>query len=509
MRAPRCKIIPLADLSSGLKNISRRSGGSSGTWSHRQSDGTPSTSLGKAETKRNVSDYTATLYPAANLPINITGLEARFLTPVSVFSPRTKYYETHVFSNPIIHSEPEKDRLPDLPVHQLSVSSTWRSLKVTHAELLHLIQDSFRIGLESLLRDKLWDNYLQDQREGLFTECGTSYSVSFHCEELVDFVWNELEHFSRYRNVSRIDLQELVFLYFRSCDCLEENDDEEDVAIDFSLRIHPGRETLDAEIVTKLDFITVTSVDLHLHEGAKIDIIPKYNQGASFNAVKQIIKYELHPPIDWLSWTGFGWVGVVPDGLAKTGYIKLGIRGTSTEYAGHIALEKVVRASLTLQVLPSVPVPAKFPPMKAASLRGKTTPMCRPFKSLRRNTINWRDKPKRKVFDIWKWPTIDFMSERNPHADKTDRGSPSNASNAGISPTSIDRTTTSSIGTWITESNLTSLSPIYPTIHHSRVLEEWNLDWSGRDEAEQRHENSDATMGLDRNNYVGLTSDLD
>lgn len=318
-------------------------------------------------------------------PLNIQWLSHDQFSPSDMYRPVVRVY-------PAPYSRGTKDAnimdyLRSAPLFEyIDVTTTWKGMSLTDAEVLFLIHQVFKTSLESVLLEHLRNFHQQLQEEA--SRCRTRQIYSSTLIRQMNFSRGHLMQtmiwMLRPRGNWDVYLR-LLPLYLSTCDCLKqvEGDESQDTAIEVRICYTedswylnpPGPVVEPAWIPDRLD---LGQVQQFQREGQELIIMPYYyTQSFSEEKDKDVqISYNITSSQSWLSWDDSigGFKGILPmyselqgrddrrhkvypaspeDSYAILNILRIDLKALVTK--GRLPgprLERTLRARLTFKIIP-------------------------------------------------------------------------------------------------------------------------------------------------------------
>jgi len=321
--------------------------------------------------------------------VAIHGLSSGILGPLDFCVPVIRTYP----SDPNISKEPyygpgsPGSRCPS--VQHVNMTTVWNGMRYTEARELYRIHKAFIMTLERILASELWKIYQRQDSipdvgygEDLYTS-GVVRGISFCRNQLVEEMADCLYSSKEDMLVGQLGLMRL---YLAASDCLvscenHPRDTSITVRVYHDHRSHVPRPVVEAAWIA--DSITFKNLNETPREGQEFAIIPQYQSNSAFGSSRfpSNIRYTIesqNTPLSWLVWDDrvAGFKGVVPmysdlrnnDGHSSTvvqshpsrqglptaiDKLEIDVKAVLLDISDSMAqYERIVRAHLTLQVLP-------------------------------------------------------------------------------------------------------------------------------------------------------------
>lgn len=317
--------------------------------------------------------------------LNIQGLNRYQFSPSDMYKPVVRVYPA-----PYGRGTKEAnvmDYLRSAPfLEYIDVTTSWKGMSLTDAEVLFQIHQVFKASLESVLVEHLRDLHQQFQQE----------SSRYHTDDVYSSTLIRQMNFSRVHLMQTIiwmlrprrkwDVYlRLLPLYLSTCDCLQQIEGDESQATAIEVRVcyneaswylsPPGPVAEPAWIPDRLD---LGQIQQFQREGQELIIMPYYYTH-SFSGEKDDdvqISYSITSCQPWLSWDDSigGFKGTLPtyselqgrgdlhykvypaspeDPYAIVNILRVDIKALVTKgRLSSLRLERTLRARLTFKIIP-------------------------------------------------------------------------------------------------------------------------------------------------------------
>ena len=312
-------------------------------------------------------------------PITIRGLGSGVLQPLDFCIPVVRHYPADAQGHPGQGSV----------VQLMDLTTIWNGLQYAEAQELYRIHQVFTTTFERMLAGELWKIYYQQDElpyttydEGQETT-SVLRGISFCRNQLVEEMTNSLDSSKDARLRDQLGLMRL---YLAAIDCLVPHDSRyRDTSV--TVRVYHNNKYYVhnpvVEAVWAPDSLLFKDLDGTPREGQEIFIVPQYHSNSAFGSKHCLsnIRYILESQqslLSWLRWDNeiAGFRGVVPmraevrskdrhsDNIVefhrsfqkpfKNGNkLHIDVRAVLVDNnGGHVQYERVVRARITLQILP-------------------------------------------------------------------------------------------------------------------------------------------------------------
>lgn len=344
----------------------------------------------------------------SNTPLNIQGLSRDQFSPFDMYKPVVQ-----VFPTPYGRGTKDAnviDYLRSSPfLEHIDVTTTWKGMSLTNAELLFQIHQVFKASLESVLVEHLRSLHQQFLQE----------SSRYHTEDFYSSALNRQMNFSRAHLLQTMTCMlrprrnwdiylKLLPLYLSTCDCLKQIEGDESHATAIEVRIYytkdswylnPPRPVVEPARIP--DRLALGQIQQFQREGQELIIIPYYFTH-SFSEEKDNdvqISYSITSSQSWLSWDDSigGFKGTLPiyselqgrddrrhkvypasldDPHAILNILRIDLKALVTKgRLPDLRIERTLRARLTFKIVPryshiNTPISSEvfFRPFKAQSL---------------------------------------------------------------------------------------------------------------------------------------------
>ena len=245
-----------------------------------------------------------------NTPLNIEGLSRDQFSPSDMYKPFVRVYPSHGCGTKDANVI---DYLRSAPfLEYIDVTTTWKGMSLTDAEVLFQIHQVFTASLESVLIEHLRSLHQRFQQESL------RYDIeAIHNSPLIRRMKFSRDHLMQ-TMIWMLSPQEnldvylrLLPLYLSTCDCLKraEGDESEAIAIEVRARYNKAPWCLNfsgpiaepAWIPDRLDFGKIHQFQ---REGQEFIIRPYYYTHSFFEEKDKDVQifYRITSPQSWLSW---------------------------------------------------------------------------------------------------------------------------------------------------------------------------------------------------------------
>lgn len=287
-----------------------------------------SSNMSRSSTQRFQAQRDGLLVPwgnhgLVNTPLNIEGLSRDQFSPSDMYKPFVRVY-------PSPYGRGTKDAnvidyLRSAPfLEYIDVTTTWKGMSLTDAEVLFQIHQVFTASLESVLVEHLRSLHQQFQQESSRYDTEATYRSTLirrmklsrgHLMQTMIWMLRPQENLDGYLR--------LLPLYLSTCDCLKRAEGDESQAVAMELRVcyneapwclnSPGPIAEPAWIPDRLDFGKIHQFQ---REGQELVIMPYYyTHSFSEEKDKDVqISYCITSPQSWLSWDNSigGFKGTLP-----------------------------------------------------------------------------------------------------------------------------------------------------------------------------------------------------